>query len=85
MFTLTIGEKADQRLEHLKSMLDRLEGLQDDMRTCSTSIDKLKDNVADKGPPAGKHKYKGPLVNFESNNAIFQLFKVSWSRHVYSS
>ena len=32
--------------------MDKLEGIQDDIRECSTSIDQLKNAVADRGTPA---------------------------------
>ena len=50
------GSKADERLNNLKSMMEKLEGIQDDIRTCSSSIDRLKDSVADRGTPAGDVK-----------------------------
>ena len=34
-------------------MMDKLEGIQEDIRECSASIDRLKDAVADRGTPAG--------------------------------
>lgn len=47
------GTKADERLEELKGMMERLELIQDDIRVCGSSIDRLKDSVADRGAPAG--------------------------------
>ena len=48
-----LGTKADERLNNLNAMMDKLEGIQEDIRECSTSIDRLKDAVADRGTPAG--------------------------------
>lgn len=47
------GTKSDERLKNLKSMLEKLEGMQDEIRACSASIDRLKDSVADRGGPSG--------------------------------
>ena len=33
--------------------MEKLEGIQDDIRTCSSAIDRLKDSVVDRGTPAG--------------------------------
>ena len=52
-FHNNLGTKADERLNNLNAMMDKLEGIQEDIREGSASIDRLKDAVADRGTPAG--------------------------------
>lgn len=51
-----LGTNADNRHDQLKQMMDKLEGLQDEIRDCSNDIEKLKDLVADRSTPAGDIK-----------------------------